>query len=290
MAYLISYDYLRVIQLGNLQQLITQNPSILTGVELSAQAEAISYLRQKYETEQEFTNTKLWVKAAVYNAADRVYLDADGYLSANSYVIGNLTTWNGKVYICTTNTTGVFDPADWSVIGNQGDIFYAPYPHPFFDIYNLYKEGDQVYWNGRIYTARRDSLASVDSIQYRIYKNIPLPNVFPDDVNSGSTYWQDNGAYSVPLNTNITNTTYWTKGDNRDQQMVLYFIDLALYHLHSRIAPNNIPQLRIDRYDSAIEWLKMCAKGEVTPNLPKIQPKEGARIRYGGNIRNINSY
>lgn len=290
MAYLISYDYLRVIQSGNLQQLITQNPAVLSGIELSAQAEAISYLRQKYEVNTEFTDTKLWVKAAVYNAFDRVYIDADGYIAANSYVVNNLTSYNGKVYICTTNTTGTFNAAHWTLLGLQGDIFYAPYPHPLFDIYNLYKEGDQVFWNGHIYTARRDSIASVDSIQYRIYKNIPLPNVFPDDVNSGATYWQDNGAYSVPLNTNISNTTYWTKADNRDQQMVLFFIDIALYHLHSRIAPNNIPQLRIDRYDSAIEWLKMCAKGEVTPNLPKIQPKEGARIRYGGNIRNINTY
>lgn len=290
MAYLISYDYLRVIQLGNLQQLITQNPSILTGIELSAQAEAISYLRQKYETEQEFTNTTLWKRYTTYKAADRVYIDADGYLPTNSYTVHNLTSYNGKVYTCIGNTTGAFNPANWFLLGNQGDIFYAKYPHPFFDIYNLYKEGDQVFWNGRIYTARRDSLASVDSIQYRIYKNIPLPNVFPDDVNSGSTYWQDNGAYSVPNNAIITDIVYFVKGDNRDQQMVLYFIDLALYHLHSRIAPNNIPQLRIDRYDSAIEWLKMCAKGEVTPNLPKIQPKEGARIRYGGNIRNINSY
>lgn len=290
MAYLISYDYLRVIQSGNLQQLITQNPAVLSGIELSAQAEAISYLRQKYEVNTEFTDTKLWVKAAVYNAFDRVYIDADGYIAANSYVVNNLTSYNGKVYICTTNTTGTFNSAHWTLLGLQGDIFYAPYPHPLFDIYNLYKEGDQVFWNGHIYTARRDSIASVDSIQYRIYKNIPLPNVFPDDVNSGATYWQDNGAYSVPLNTNISNTTYWTKADNRDQQMVLFFIDIALYHLHSRIAPNNIPQLRIDRYDSAIDWLKMCAKGEVTPNLPKIQPKEGARIRYGGNIRNINTY
>lgn len=290
MAYIISYDYLRLIQAGNLQQLITSNPGVLSGIELSAQAEAISYLKQKYETADEFTETMLWTRNKVYNAFDRVYLDAPGYIAANTYYAEDLTTWNGKVYECSNTTTGVFDPALWVLLGTQGDMYYAAYPHPLFDVYNLYKEGDQVYWNGHIYTARRDSIVVTDSIQYRTYKNIPLPNVFPDAPNSGSTYWEDNGAYSVPYDTDITDTDYWTKGDNRDQQMVLYMIDIALYHVHSRIAPNNIPQLRYDRYTNAIAWLKMCAEGNVTPNLPKIQPKEGHRIRYGGNIRNINTY
>jgi hypothetical protein len=34
----------------------------------------------------------------------------------------------------------------------------------------------------------------------------------------------------------------------------------------------------------------MCAEGNVTPNLPLISPKQGNRIRYGGGIRQINSY
>ena len=56
-------------------------------------------------------------------------------------------------------------------------------------------------------------------------------------------------------------------GVDRDAQLVNYICDLALYHMHSRIAPRNIPQLRQDRYENAISWLKMCGMGDVTPKL-----------------------
>lgn len=76
----------------------------------------------------------------------------------------------------------------------------------------------------------------------------------------------------------------------RDQQILSTAIDISLYHLHSRIAPRNIPELRQTRYDNAIMWLKMCATGQVTPALAKLTPESGMRIRYGGNKKNINNY
>jgi len=79
-------------------------------------------------------------------------------------------------------------------------------------------------------------------------------------------------------------------GSERDPQLLAYIIDIALYHLHSRIAPRNIPELRQSRYENAIAWLKMCAFGDVTPKLTPITPAQGKRIRYGGNTKNINQY
>jgi phage gp36-like protein len=79
-------------------------------------------------------------------------------------------------------------------------------------------------------------------------------------------------------------------GANRDPQLLAYVVDIALYHLHSRIAPRNVPELRKTRYDNAIAWLKMCAFGDVTPKLTPIAPAQGNRIRYGGNIKKINQY
>lgn len=78
-------------------------------------------------------------------------------------------------------------------------------------------------------------------------------------------------------------------GNDRDSQLLSYIIDLCLYHLHSRIAPRNIPELRQTRYDNAVLWLKMCAMGDVTPKL-EINDTTGRVIRYGGNTKNINSY
>lgn len=79
-------------------------------------------------------------------------------------------------------------------------------------------------------------------------------------------------------------------GTARDPQLLAYIIDIALYHLHSRIAPRNIPELRQTRYENALAWLKMCAFGDVTPKLTPKTPAEGSRIRYGGNRKNVNQY
>lgn len=85
--------------------------------------------------------------------------------------------------------------------------------------------------------------------------------------------------------------TYFTKGDSRNQQMVMYMIDLTIYHLYARVAPKNIPQTRVDRYDAVIYWLKNVAKGQdITADIEKIQPPQGKRIRWGSKIKRTNDY
>lgn len=79
------------------------------------------------------------------------------------------------------------------------------------------------------------------------------------------------------------------KGDSRSQQLVSAMIDISLYHIHSRIAPRNIPDLRVKRYDDAIKWLKDANAGTVTPNLPLLQPYK-SRIRWGSNTKSNNIY
>jgi len=81
----------------------------------------------------------------------------------------------------------------------------------------------------------------------------------------------------------------WTAGDNRNQQIVLFLIDITLYHLHSRINPRNIPDLRKERYNGndpmdrggAIGWLKSVAHGNVQADLPVIVPQQGLSMRSG---------
>ena len=59
-----------------------------------------------------------------------------------------------------------------------------------------------------------------------------------------------------------------------------------------RIAPNNIPQLRENNYNYAIDWLKQAGGQDnaITADIPLLQPKQGGRIRWGSNTRNINIY
>jgi hypothetical protein len=290
MAYLYQYDYIRQIQAGNLAQIVNNNNDIRKAVELSAQAEAISYLAQKYEVNSEFTDISVWAYTNEYKGAQRVYLDSEYYKADTSYSENDICLYDGNVYIAIDTTTGVFKPDDWTLLGKQGDLFYAKFPESQFNIYKRYSVGDKVFWRDKIYECKQNSASygQEAQLQFGTYGNVPLANQFPDSLNQ--TQWLFESDYVIEDETLITDTDYWTKGDNRDQQMVMYFIDITLFHLHSRIAPQNIPQLRTERYDASIAWLKMCAKGDVTPNLQKIQPNEGMRIRWGGNVRNQNNY
>lgn len=63
----------------------------------------------------------------------------------------------------------------------------------------------------------------------------------------------------------------WNKiGANRNALIVMYAVDMILYHLHSRISPGQIPEIRVIRFDSAISYFKAVQKGTISPNLPLI--------------------
>jgi len=291
--YLIKNDYISKIQVTNLNQVIQNSDEILNKCERIAQEEAIAHLVQKYEVDSEFTDTSEWMRGLTYYASNRVYLDADTYVTTNSYTINSLTLYNNQVYICTGATTGTFDASKWTLLGDRYDTFYAIYPKPLFNVYNYYKVGDQVFWKNRIYTCKQETiiLGQNTQLQYGNYSNLPLQNVFPDDPINGANAWTPNvSEYTVPSNTSITNTTYWKKGDNRNQFMLSTMISIVLFYAHQSIAPRNIPDRIINAYTKAITDLTMAARGEITLRLPLIQPKSGSRIRYGGNTKSINNY
>lgn len=88
--------------------------------------------------------------------------------------------------------------------------------------------------------------------RYDVTKIFTAPNATPAVPANGSTP-------AVPA-----------KPDMRNRQVVMYLVDMALYHLHSRQNPRNVPQIRQDRYDHAISWLKMARKGELSVGLPEL--------------------
>lgn len=103
-------------------------------------------------------------------------------------------------------------------------------------------------------------------------------------------------------------TTSWVQGDNRCLKMVEVVIDIALYHIHSRISPKVVPELRMKRYigpesergmsrgqivyplHCALGYLQAAARGNVTPNLIPIQPAQGRTIRWASQPKLQNSY
>lgn len=72
------------------------------------------------------------------------------------------------------------------------------------------------------------------------------------------------------------------RGSDRHALILMYAVDIALYHLFSLHNPYKISDIRKDRYDRAKEWLKMVANGDITiggaPRLPKENARENARF------------
>ncbi|WP_164879085.1 DUF1320 domain-containing protein [Flavobacterium cerinum] len=56
--------------------------------------------------------------------------------------------------------------------------------------------------------------------------------------------------------------------EQRSALIVMYLVDMALYHLHANIQPNDVPEVRENRYKQAISWLKDVAAGKISPVLP----------------------
>lgn len=89
---------------------------------------------------------------------------------------------------------------------------------------------------------------------------------------------------------NIFNKT----GNSRQPLILMYMIDIVLYHVHARINPKFIPDIRKDRYDIAISWLNKVARGDINPDLPKIEnsesPLAGLGQRWGSNSKFNHQY
>jgi hypothetical protein len=295
MPYLIYSDYInRRIEAAPLSQITSNNPGLINLAESEAMQIIKNKLSQKYDIANSFEETNVYNPATTtYQPPNRVYLDAIAY-SSTTYALNALTLYtDGNVYVCKTAITvaEAWNASHWTLLGAQYAMFYVIYPYDLFNINNIYNVGDNVFWNGHTYTALIGTIAyDHDSmIQFENSNDVPLSNIFPDDLLQGAKYWKDNGAYTVAAGSLLT-TTVWTAGDNRDQQVVGWALDITIHQMYLR---KNVPMLaaRENQYIVAMADLKDAARGNnITLTLPLIQPDAGKRIRGVTNIKQINSY
>ncbi|GAB3194669.1 phage gp36-like protein [Pontibacter aydingkolensis] len=72
-----------------------------------------------------------------------------------------------------------------------------------------------------------------------------------------------------------------TVGEARNSQIVMYCVDIALYHIHARVAPRQLPEARLARYEQAIDWLKLVMRGSIIPDLPLLQNDATTSLQWG---------
>ena len=84
---------------------------------------------------------------------------------------------------------------------------------------------------------------------------------------------------------------FQASGSKRNQLLLIFIKDIAVWHLCNLCNAGNDIQLRQDRYERAIDWLKAVQHGDVSPDLPGREPEGGkgyknnpiGAIAYGSN-------
>lgn len=185
----------------------------------------------------------------------------------------------------------------------------------------FYKIGDLVCYKNHIYQCLIQTILYSHSFveQFFSTNGIPPPNYFPDSKNNNQ--WKDLGEYyfvneppfypvddfsdgddkyvgvgsesesgGEPDVVEKVNGCVWELGDNRDPVLIQSLVDLVVWKLHSRISPNNIPELREHNKNYVFQWLRDVRGGEQGIKVPKIQPTQVGDLSWGSNPKKINGY
>lgn len=82
------------------------------------------------------------------------------------------------------------------------------------------------------------------------------------------------------------------EGDARNQLVLMMAIDIAVYHIFSIHNPQKMSQIRKDRYERAVEWLKQVAAFKITidgaPKLPEEEQKQNSPWLMSSNPKRTN--
>jgi hypothetical protein len=314
MPYLIKADLYRLIQPDALAQITASNDAHITNSFKAAEEIVKSILRQRYDVSAEFTETLQYDKTKVYKQGDRFYLDANLFQESLSYARNDFVLFDGYIWYCNVDswTPNPWDAAYFVKMAPQYAVYHVANPtYKPFDYTKVYAKNDKVIWQGIKYTAKQSTkgINHAQAIQYPTIADIPLNNVFPDDPIYGAGYWANDGVFSLTAGTLTTDTSgAFVPTDDRDEQIKSACANYALYDIHMRIAPKNVPMEREVRsigqkedrvatkdgiiypIYSALGYVQACAMGKAMPTLPILQPDQGIRVSYGGRVKNINSY
>lgn len=87
-------------------------------------------------------------------------------------------------------------------------------------------------------------------------------------------------------------TLFNAEGTDRHPLVLMMTIDITVYHLFCIHNPQKMSQIRTDRYDRAVEWLKQVSKQAISidgaPLLPDSERKENAPWQMRSNPKRTN--
>lgn len=97
---------------------------------------------------------------------------------------------------------------------------------------------------------------------------------------TGDTVWYSEDTESTytsylytpkSTTTSLPSTANWERYDPRYTSIVDWMVTIAIYKLHERISPDNIPSHRKDAYEEVMMILKAIQNGRLSPAFPEIE-------------------
>ena len=125
------------------------------------------------------------------------------------------------------------------------------------------------------------------------YKESIKDNILTDIIEGDDTLRQSAELKAQELMESYLNMRYKVGeifsrlGLERNPIIIQFMVDITIYYLHKRINPNQIPDLRVEEFDNAKQWLSKVSAGKLKPNLPELSNDEGNSgiIAYGSNTK-----
>lgn len=88
------------------------------------------------------------------------------------------------------------------------------------------------------------------------------------------------------------NAIFSASGEKRNQLVLMMVIDIAVYHIFCIHNPQKLSQVRKDRYERAVEWMKAVANEEVSidsaPLLPEEDRAKKSALMFRSNHKRVN--
>lgn len=155
--------------------------------------------------------------------------------------------------------------------------------------------------------------AAVNEMKSYLKRRYDVDNIFfllKGEYDNATPYIIDNRVYYKPdpidpdedyqVYVNIQDGTgqaptvpvYWSLDTARNPFVILKLVDIVLYHLHSKEAARAMPKIREDRYQDALDWLKMVGKGTIDADLPLLPDESDTNqeIRFGSKTLEDNDF
>lgn len=81
------------------------------------------------------------------------------------------------------------------------------------------------------------------------------------------------------------------EGNDRNQLILMMVLDIAVYHIFCIHNPQKLSQIRKDRYERAVEWMRVVSAENISiegaPLLPEEERKSGSSFRIKSNPKRI---